>query len=343
LSSSTIRVLSEPPHIAPALPGETILESLLQAGVAFPHNCQSGNCGACKCELVDGDILELPYSEYALSAEERSRNLILACRTQVWGDCSVRLLEADEMVLHPSRVMRCRLVEIEELTHDIRGLKLAIQSGGPYGFSPGQHARLKFGPGIPERSYSMASLPDQPSLEFHVRQVPRGQASGYAFSSLRVGAEVTVSGPLGNAYLRENHRGPLLALAGGSGMAPIKCIVEAALQDDPGRTIHCYFGVRDERDVYLESHLNELSRRHPNFHVEIVLSQPGARTLRRTGTVTEALAKDFATLDGFKAYVAGPPAMVESAQRELSTKGLATRDVHADAFYSQAEDAFNLR
>ncbi|HEY3255241.1 MAG TPA: 2Fe-2S iron-sulfur cluster-binding protein, partial [Polyangiaceae bacterium] len=174
--SPTIRVLSEPPHSAPALPGETILESLLQAGVAFPHNCQSGNCGACKCELVEGDILELPSSEYALSDEERSRKLILACRTQVWGDCTVRPLEADDMVLHPSRVMRCRVVEIKELTHDIRGLALAIESGGPYGFSPGQHARLKFGPGIPERSYSMASLPEQPTLEFHVRQVPRGQA-----------------------------------------------------------------------------------------------------------------------------------------------------------------------
>jgi len=341
--SSTIRVLSDPPESAPALPGETILESLLQAGVAFPHNCQSGNCGACKCELIEGDTLELPYSEYALSAEERSRNLILACRTQVWGDCSVRPLDADEMVLHPSRVMRCRVVNIQELTHDIRRLELAIESGGPYGFSAGQHARLKFGPGIPERSYSMASLPEQSTLEFHVRQVPRGQASGYVFTNLRVGAEVTVSGPLGNAYWREKHRGPMLAIAGGSGMAPIKSIIESALLADPTRTIHCYFGVRDEQDVYLENHLVELSRQHRNLHVEIVLSQPNGPTPRRTGTVADAVMKDFVLFDGFKAYVAGPPAMVETAQRELRSKGLATRDIHADAFYSQAEDAFYLR
>lgn len=341
--SATIRVLTEPVQSAPVLPGETMLESLLQAGVPFPHNCQSGNCGACKCELIDGDILELPYSEYALSAEERSRSLILACRTQVWGDCRVRLLDADEMVVHPSRVMRCRVIALDELTHDIRRVELAIESGGPYGFSAGQHAHLKLAPGIPERSYSMANVPGQSTLEFYVRQVPRGQASGYVFSNLRVGAEVTVSGPLGNAYLRESHRGPLLALAGGSGMAPIKSIVETALRADPARTIHCYFGVRDERDVYLEQHLNELSRQHPNLSFQIVLSQPSAPSARRTGTVAEALASDFAQLEGFKAYVAGPPAMVESAQRELEKKGLPRRDVHADAFYSQAEDAFNLR
>jgi len=341
--SATIRVLSDPPQSAPALAGETILESLLQAGVAFPHNCQSGNCGACKCELIDGDTLELPYSEYALSAEERARNLILACRTQVWGDCSVRPLDADEMVLHPSRVMRCRVVDIQELTHDIRGLQLAILSGGPYGFSAGQHARLKFAPGIPERSYSMANVAEQPTLEFHIRQVPRGQASGYVFTNLRVGAEVMVSGPLGNAYWRETHRGPMLAIAGGSGMAPIKSIIETALLDDPTRTIHCYFGVREERDVYLESYLVELGRRHPNLHVQIVLSQPHGPTRRRTGTVAEAVTKDFGLFDGFKAYVAGPPAMVEAAHSKLESKGLAARDIHADAFYSQAEDAFNLR
>jgi len=339
--SSTIRVLSDPPENAPAIPGETVLECLLQAGVAFPHNCQSGNCGACKCELVDGDVLDLPYSEYALSAEERSRNLILACRTQVWDDCTIRPLDAGDMILHPSRVMRCRVVDVQELTHDIRGLTLEIVSGGPYGFSAGQHARLKFGPGIPERSYSMASLPGEPLLEFHVRRVPRGQASGYVFSSVRIGAELTVSGPLGNAYLRDNHLGPILALAGGSGMAPIKSIIETALRTEPNRRIDCYFGVRDERDVYLEERLLGLTLRHPNLRLHIVLSQPSTGTARRTGTVTEAVTQDFAALAGFKAYVAGPPVMVETAQQELIKRGMATRDVHADAFYSQADDAFN--
>jgi ferredoxin-NAD(P)+ reductase (naphthalene dioxygenase ferredoxin-specific) len=340
--SSTIRVLSESPQTAPALTGETILESLLQAGIAFPHNCQSGNCGACKCELVEGDVLELPYSEYALSNDERSRNLILACRTQVWGDCTVRMLEAEDMVAHPSRVMRCRVVSIADLSHDIRELKLTIEAGGPYTFSAGQHARLKFAPGIPERSYSMANSPEQGTLEFHIRQVPRGQASGYVFMSLRVGAEVTVSGPLGNAYLRQHHRGGILAVAGGSGLAPIKSIIETALQGDPSREIHLYFGSRDERDIYLESHLKELRRNHPNLLLNILLSQPSAPSRRRRGTVVDAVIADLRSFAGFKAYVAGPPAMVEAMQRELLNRGMALRDVHADAFYGQAEDAFNI-
>jgi naphthalene 1,2-dioxygenase ferredoxin reductase component len=234
--SFLIQVLTDPPQLARAIEGETILESLHQAGVAFPHNCQSGNCGACKCELVSGDVLELPCSEYALSEDERARGLILACRTQVWGDCAVRALDDGEVVLHPSRVMRCRVVDLTDLTHDIKRIGLSIESGGPFLFTAGQHAQLKFGPGIPERAYSMANRPDQSQLEFHVRLVPRGQASGYVFTNLHVGAQIAVSGPHGTAHLRENHRGPIIAVAGGSGMAPIKSIVETALQNDPSRT-----------------------------------------------------------------------------------------------------------
>lgn len=341
-AKSTIHVVGESPSSAPALEGETILESLLQAGVAFPHNCQLGNCGECKCELIEGDVLELPSSEYALSEEERGRGLILACRTQAWGDCTVRMLQADETVLHPSRILRCRLLAVDELTHDIRSLRVSIVSGGPYTFSAGQHARLKFAPGIPERSYSMANPPHQEELEFYVRRVPGGQASGFVFSSLRPGAELTVSGPHGSAFLRERHEGPILAVAGGSGLAPIRSIVEAALTARPDREIHLYLGVRDERDVFLEDYWATLRSRYPRLSVDVVLSQPSGASARRTGLLSDVVPGDFAELDGFKAYVAGPPPMVEAVQQRLEARGVARRDIHADAFYDQTQDAFNL-
>jgi CDP-4-dehydro-6-deoxyglucose reductase/ferredoxin-NAD(P)+ reductase (naphthalene dioxygenase ferredoxin-specific) len=254
----------------------------------------------------------------------------------------VRKLGDDETVLHPSRILRCRLVELDDLTHDIKRLRLAIESGGPYTFSAGQHARLKLAPGISERSYSMANRPDEELLEFHVRHVPRGQASGYVFSSLRPGAEVTVSGPFGSAFLRDRHDGPILAVAGGSGLAPIKSIVEVALKARPDRAVHLYFGVRDERDVYLESWWSELERRFRQLSVHVVLSQPSGASARRTGLLSEVAPDDFASLSGFKVYVAGPPPMVEAMQQKLEARGVARRDVHADAFYDQTQDAFNL-
>ena len=78
----------------PVEPGDTILASLLRAGLTFPFSCQAGNCGTCKCELVSGDVHELEHSEHLLSAEERARGVILACRARVHGDTTVRRIDA---------------------------------------------------------------------------------------------------------------------------------------------------------------------------------------------------------------------------------------------------------
>src|SRR4051812_17564816 len=145
----------------PVEAGDTILASLLRAGVPFPFSCQAGNCGTCKCELVRGDVLELEHSEHALSPQERARGVILACRTQIWDDTAIRRIDAQELVMHPSRVMRCRVLELEDLAREVKGLRLAVEAGGPYLFSAGQYAELEFAPGV-SRHYSMASIPEEP-------------------------------------------------------------------------------------------------------------------------------------------------------------------------------------
>src|SRR5437879_12059068 len=92
------------PPISTLFPYPTLFRSL-RAGVAFPFSCQAGNCGTCKCELVSGDILELEHSEHALAPEQRAKGIILACRTQVWDDAVIRRIDAEDLVMHPSRVI----------------------------------------------------------------------------------------------------------------------------------------------------------------------------------------------------------------------------------------------
>src|SRR5262245_59494422 len=217
--------LAGDPQSAPAEDGETVLDALRRHGGGFAYSCQSGNCGTCKCEHIAGEILELEYSEHALSAAERSRKVILACRSQVWGDVEIRRLTAEEFVMHPSRMMQCRVTEAIMLTHDVLRLRFAIESGGPYTFSAGQFAKLQFAfaPDVP-RDYSMANTPGEPGLEFHIR-ILAGGLSAQIRERLKVGDTVRVSGPFGTSYLREAHPGPIIAIAGGTGLAPIRSIV----------------------------------------------------------------------------------------------------------------------
>ena len=323
------------PQSVPAADGETILDALLRHGVGFAYSCQAGNCGTCKCEYLSGEIFELEYSEHALSAAERARNIVLACRAQVWSNVEIRRMSVEEFVMHPSRVMQCRVTDMTFLTHDVLRLRFSIEAGGPYTFSAGQFAKLEFAfaPEAP-RDYSMANLPSESGLEFHIRVMAAG-VSAKIRDQLKVGDVVRISGPFGTSYLREQHTGPILAVAGGTGLAPIRSIVGAALSKGMPGPIHLYFGVRAERDVYGEDELRQWEKRYPNFKAHVVLSEGDAATgpERRIGLVTDVVRADFPNLQGFQVYLAGPPVMVDAATELLRERGVETRDMHADAFY----------
>jgi len=317
--------------------GGTILEAALAQGIDYPFGCQSGNCGSCKSHLVNGEVAMDGYSEFALSEEEKSRGLILACRAVPWSDCEVAWLAEDDLIVHPRRLLACKVTGLDDATHDIKRVRLSIESGGPYDFSAGQFASVTF-QGCAPRDYSMANVPGDPFLEFHVRRTPGGVTSAYVAEELKVGDTVRVEGPFGTSYLRESHRGPVIAVAGGSGMAPIKSIVERALKLGMPQHIYLYFGVRTERDLYLDDHFVGLAKTHANLHFIAVLSEGDGLT-RRCGLVHEAVAQDFDEFDGCKAYLAGPPVMVEAATKLFEQRGMRRIDIHADAFYTAAEMA----
>jgi ferredoxin-NAD(P)+ reductase (naphthalene dioxygenase ferredoxin-specific) len=317
--------------------GATILWAALDSGVDYPFGCQSGNCGACKSHLVKGKVTMEGYSEFALSDEEKERGLILACRAAPTEDCEVGWLEEDDLIVHPRRILACKVVGLDDATHDIKRVQVSIESGGPFDFSAGQFASVTF-EGCAPRDYSMANVPGDPILEFHVRRSAGATVSAYVAEKLKVGDSVRVEGPFGPSYLRESHRGPIIAVAGGSGIAPIKSIVERALAKAMPQPIHLYFGVRSTRDLYLHGHFAALSRKHHTLHFIPVLSK-GPADGYRSGLVHEAVAQDFHDLDGCKAYLAGPPVMVEAAAKLFEQRGMSRLDIHADAFYTAAEMA----
>lgn len=331
----TARVAIRPLGVTIEAPmGSTVLSAALKAGIDFPNSCQSGNCGACKCALVAGEAEMMPYSPYALSDDERARGLILACRAMVWEDCTVSMIAPPEAASHPLQQRRASVRSIERPTHDIAIVRLVPDA--PLAFSAGQFVRLDFGGGL-ARDYSMANRPDVGELEFHIRHIPGGEVSGHVWERLQPGDEVGIEGPHGDCWLREDHTGPIFAVAGGSGLAPIKSIVETTLARGMANDIHLYFGVRDEADVYLEQHFRALAQAHSNLHLEIVLSAPQGASKRRRGLITEALKADHPEAGGAKAYVCGPPVMVEAAMALFETWGLPASDRHADAFVTRAE------
>jgi ferredoxin-NAD(P)+ reductase (naphthalene dioxygenase ferredoxin-specific) len=311
-------------------PGANLLDALRNAQVPMSYSCMAGRCGTCRCKVLEGDVLDAGRPQQ--NPLDGADSYVLACQTFVTEPCTIEIPEPDEVVVHPARIVKATVQAVETLTHDIK--RVVLKPAKPIEFSPGQYAQLQFTPDR-IRPYSMAGLSGDGTLEFHVRTVPDGRVSGYIANELKPGDSVRVSGPLGTAYLRCKHDGPMLCVAGGTGLAPILSILRGALAEGMRNPVHLYFGVRSPRDVYGLDWLTDLERRHPALKLNIVVTSGGDPREQRCGLVTEAIEQDLPDLDGWRAYLCGSPPMVEAATVLARRKGLAPARIYADAFYTQ--------
>ena len=319
---------------------QTLLDAALAAGVPFPHNCMSGECGACKCRVLTGDIEHGPHLPEALSTDERAQGLVLACRSRPKGPVAVEWLLPQRIraAAPAARAWRAQVVDKHWATHDVVRLRLAVQ-GKAMHFLPGQFVRLRVGR-LPARSYSMANTAGEGELEFHVRLVPQGLVSGHIARHLEVGDGVRLEGPFGTATWQGVPPGRLLLAAGGTGLAPIKAVLRAAL-DEEHPDIHLYHGVRDERDLYDVEELTALHAQQ-RLHYTPVLSAPTQSTVRRTGWLHEAIARDHPRLHGATVFTAGPPPMVDGVRAHALAAGVSAEHIAADAFHAAAPAGLSL-
>lgn len=313
----------------------TILDAALDCGVPFPHGCRTGECGACKCLLLSGDVAMKNYDSAALSASEKAAGFVLACRAKPSGDVHVAWLGETVSIDLPVGRLAAQVTNMEQVSPLIRRLYLWPEE--PLRFAAGQFARLKFA-GLPARAYSMASMPGEEVLEFHVRLIPGGRVSAHIQDHLKVGDTVQIEGPYGSAHLRSGDDSPLVLIAGSSGLAPVKSIARTALRSQPDRRVHLYFGVRNEAHVYDERELKVLAARHSNLRVDTVLSDPAGHTERRSGNLAEVLMQDLSAHRDAQFYVAGPPEMVSSVSQAVAASGIGREQIHADPFHVSGQE-----
>ena len=308
--------------------GQNLLDVLRENAVPISYSCMSGRCGTCRCKVTQGQV---QHSGPENGRPEMDQDAyVLACQSVLTDSCTIEIPDMDEVVVHPAKIIKGTVLAIEELTHDIR--RLRIKPAKPMAFSPGQYATLQFTPDH-IRPYSWAGLPNDDEMEFHIRQVPGGRVTDYVFSSLKVGDAVRISGPMGTAYLRQKHTGPMLCVGGGTGIAPIVSIVRGAMAADMHNPVHVYFGVRSQEDSYDLERLRRLAQEHGNMTLHVVVATGPVHAGLRSGLVTDAIQQDLPALKNFVGYFCGAPAMVEALSSLAQSLGMPLENIHADAFY----------
>lgn len=318
---------------------ETILTAALRQGVAFPHSCRVGGCAACKCQLTSGKVKELTESAYILSEDELDQGYVLACQSVPKTDVSIKVANLqDSPRLITPRTFSGTVASQQHLTHDIVALQIQLKE--PMQYTAGQYALLSVPGLIPEgRSYSFATAPGQGqrNLTFYIRQVPGGELSGWAQGDVQ-GTGVQLVGPFGNFYLRDSEQ-PILCVAGGSGLAPVKALLEDALKSGVERPVVFLFGARTQQDLYCLDEIKQLQQHWPSDFqfVPVLSAEPedsdwqGAR-----GLVTELL-PDY-TSPIAQAYMCGPPAMLDAAEASLQQLGIPEDQIFSDKFLDKSSN-----
>ena len=321
-------------HTFTVEPGETILTAALRQGIGLPYGCRNGACGACKGVLRSGDLAYDEYQERALHDSEKAAGKALTCCTHPLTDIVFEVRELTGAKDLAIRTMPARVEKVEKPAEDVAVLYLKLPTGERLQFLAGQYIDILLKSGK-RRSFSMASAPHNDQLiELHVRKSPGGAFSNFVFDEMKERAILRFEGPLGTFYLREDSDKPMIFVAGGTGFAPVKAIIEHAFHYDDDRQMVMYWGVRSLRDLYMPQLPIQWQRDHPGFTYIPVLSDPLPEDewQGRTGFVHQAVLDDFPDLSGYQVYACGAPAMTDLARKTFVEE----RALPEDEFYSDA-------
>jgi propane monooxygenase reductase subunit len=320
---------------------ETVLNAAFRQGISLTHGCREGQCAACKSFLLDGDLEMEKYSTFALPEYESDEGYVLLCRSHVYSDAEVELINYDEDIIRlgvPIETFKTTIEAIEPLTHDIRRLVLKFNqpAGRRLKFNAGQYASIRV-PGTEEyRAYSMANTPrttDQ--LEFIIKVFPGGLFSGLLDGGFTLGQELEIKGPYGVFMLREKYETDIVCVGGGSGMAPLWSLLNDMAERGIKRKATYFYGARTRKDLFYLDQLHQLGERLPGFRFVPALSMSTAEDEwdGETGLITEVLERNLEDDQSrTQAYLCGPPPMIDAAIPVLVRKGISEDRIFFDKF-----------
>ena len=315
--------------------GETILDAALRQGFTMPYGCKDGACGSCKGKVLSGTVDHGKAQPSALKEDEKAAGMVLFCCAKPQSDLMLECKQLTSRGDIQVKTLPSRIEKLERLAPDVIEIHLRLPANETLPFLAGQYIDFLLKDGK-KRSYSLANAPqDGALLELHIRHVPGGLFTTQVFSTLKVRDILRINGPHGGFYLREDSAKPMILLAGGTGFAPIKAIVEQAIAEKCTRPIHIYWGAKARIDLYQHSLPEKWVAEHSNISYTPVLSEPAADDdwNGRTGFVHRAVVDDFPDLSSYQIYACGSPVMIDAARSDfVNTCKLPEEEFFADAF-----------
>jgi CDP-4-dehydro-6-deoxyglucose reductase len=319
---------------------ETLLDAAARGGLLLPHQCKTGHCGACKSRVLEGQTrFEWPDAP-ALSADEAARGVRLLCCTRAGGPVQLECAEMAQIPGIEVRKLPVRISALERLAPDVMRVQLQPPAGQHLVYAPGQYVDVLL-PGNRRRSYSLATKPGDAMLELHVRHLPGGLFTEQLFGKLKVRDVLRLEGPFGTFGMHTGSEAPAILLASGTGLAPIRALVQQLMAQDSPRALTLYWGGRRREDLYLHAEcLQWVEALQGRLQYVPVLSDasPQDAWTGRTGFVHRAVMEDHPDLSAHEVYACGAPPMIEAARHDFAAVcGMRPTSFFADAFVARVD------
>jgi len=317
--------------------GENILQAALNQGLALPYGCRNGACGSCMGKLISGKIAYPQGNPITLSPEDVANGLVVFCQAEAKSDLVLESREVSQELDIQVKTLPTRISEMTRLNHDVMLLRLKIPASERMQFLAGQYIDILLKDGR-RRSFSLANAPHNDELlELHIRHIDGGDFTSEVFDKMKPKDILRIEGPHGQFYLREDSTRPIILMAGGTGFAPIKGMLEHALAMGMSRPIHLYWGARAKQDLYQHDEAQAFAEAHAHITYTPVLSSPNDTDnwQGRTGYVHDVIMQDFPDLTAHEIYAAGPPVMVYAGRDAFPKNGMDLQFYYSDAFEFQ--------
>ena len=320
-------------HIFELAENETVLDGALRHGILLPYSCRGGSCGTCFGQVLSGKINFPDGLPMGLMESDRDEGKALFCVATAESDITIDIREVRRIQEIEVKTLPAKVISVKKLAPDVIEVRLALPPTQRLQFRAGQYIDFLLR-NKRRRAFSIANAPvNDEFLELHIRHVEGGEFTSMVFDKFQVKTLVRIEAPLGNFYIREESNRPLILMAGGTGFAPLKGMIEQLRAEEDTRPIHLYWGGRAKVDLY-HFELAQSWAREERFEFIPVLSDKaeGDDWQGREGYVHEAVAKDLPDLSGYDVYMAGPPAMIVAATAKFVGQGLPREQLFADSF-----------
>jgi len=300
---------------------DSLLEAALRAGLALDYGCSAGSCGKCKAKILSGQVQKTRHADYVLSAAEKNAGVMLMCCNTAVVDLVIEAHEAHGAADMPLQEIEARVKAVSPVGDDMRLLHLQTPRSNRLRFLAGQSVSLLL-PGGQRASCPVASCPcDDRNLQFHIRRRAGDAFAERVFDGLGAADSVRIEGPRGTFVLDEESSRPLVFIAGDSGFAPIKSLIEHAMALEAAESLSLVWIASAPGGHYLDNLCRSWGDALDDFRY-VPLTLEGVASPEAVDRALQPMLQNHPALQDCDVYVAGPQALTHATEFMLLERGV---------------------